>query len=507
MTIRMSSLQYMYNYKVGLNRAYEKQTRLFEQADGSKIHRGSDDPIAYSKLLRYNVSQAENEQYQRDVNNAVSLMKTEDATLLNMSDRTKTIVTKTIQAANTYNTSADFESIAKEIFSCIEEIVSLGNTQQGDRYIFAGQKDITEPFTMSQVQYDRGVAKTLDAAQVKFFKGKPSEGDAFVYQMLALKDEKTGIEYCMDTETGYVYTKEFVEEGYKELVTLDYQTVMGAQTDTSKATMPVAQDLLKKGTVNYDNPIDVTDSSVFSVSMYFDEKGIMKTEKNVYDDSGNFVTTVSLDDNTYDNSDTYPGYTTKEVHKSLSFEKKVYDDSGNETGTETVQLDFDTIKQRLVTYNGDVNSISIVKHNGATDLVSDVVNVMGQDIFHNDIFDDEKSGNKPSGTAFMNDMISVYNQVLAEDVDWLNSDGVGLSNAAHNSITLSQTTIGARVQLYESVGTMLESQNTFITEDITNVSGTDVAELATRLMEMTALYNMALSLGGRILPVSLADYL
>ena len=33
MTIRMSSLQYMYNYKVGLNRAYEKQTRLFEQAE------------------------------------------------------------------------------------------------------------------------------------------------------------------------------------------------------------------------------------------------------------------------------------------------------------------------------------------------------------------------------------------------------------------------------------------------------------------------------------------
>ena len=124
MAIRMSSLQYMYNYKVALNKAYQNQTKLFEQADGSKIHRGSDDPVAYSKLLRYNVSQAENERYQSDVENAVSFMKTADATLSNMADMAKTFVTKTIEAAVETNTSADFESIAREMYSCIEEIRS-----------------------------------------------------------------------------------------------------------------------------------------------------------------------------------------------------------------------------------------------------------------------------------------------------------------------------------------------------------------------------------------------
>jgi flagellar hook-associated protein 3 FlgL len=39
------------------------------------------------------------------------------------------------------------------------------------------------------------------------------------------------------------------------------------------------------------------------------------------------------------------------------------------------------------------------------------------------------------------------------------------------------------------------------------VSGTDVAALATKLMQMTTLYNLSLSMGGRILPQSLADYL
>ena len=250
MTIRMSSLQYMYNYKTGLNRAYQKQAKLFEHADGAKIHRASDDPVAYSKLLRYNISQVENEQYIKDVDTAVSFMKTEDRTIDQMVAIAKTFAEKTIQAANTYNTSADFESIAKEMYSCIEEIVSLTNTQQGDRYIFSGQRDTTEPFTMSTEYYDRGVPKTLDTAQTKFFKNVSSASDANVYQMLALHDED-GNEYCLDTESGYIYTKEFVEEGYKELMTLDYNTIYDAQSIDSDA-------------ARYDSVMEVLDMTGFS---------------------------------------------------------------------------------------------------------------------------------------------------------------------------------------------------------------------------------------------------
>jgi flagellar hook-associated protein 3 FlgL len=54
---------------------------------------------------------------------------------------------------------------------------------------------------------------------------------------------------------------------------------------------------------------------------------------------------------------------------------------------------------------------------------------------------------------------------------------------------------------------MLDNQNALVTGDITDLDSTDVAELATKLMEMTTIYNLALSLGGRVLPQSLADYL
>ena len=54
---------------------------------------------------------------------------------------------------------------------------------------------------------------------------------------------------------------------------------------------------------------------------------------------------------------------------------------------------------------------------------------------------------------------------------------------------------------------MLTTQNESIVGDITDVSSTDVAYLATKLMEYQTIYSMSLSVGSKILPGSLADYL
>lgn len=66
---------------------------------------------------------------------------------------------------------------------------------------------------------------------------------------------------------------------------------------------------------------------------------------------------------------------------------------------------------------------------------------------------------------------------------------------------------GARQALYTSVSTMLGNRGEIITGDITNVNSTDVAQLAVKLMQEQTIYNMSLSLGARILPKSLSDYL
>ena len=225
-SFRMSSIQFMNNYKTSLNNAYREQAKMLEKGDGSSIHRASDDPIGYSKLLRYTVSSNENDQYQKNVNNGVSWMKTSDNAVVNISDRMKTFAEKTVAAANSYNTNADFESIGKEMFSEIEQIIAVANTQQGDRYIFSGQKDTTEPFIMSYDTYERGLAKTLDAKQAAFFKGTSGDDNVTLYQMLTIN--YNGNTYYLDTQSGYVYSKDFVDEGYKDLIAQGYSTITEA---------------------------------------------------------------------------------------------------------------------------------------------------------------------------------------------------------------------------------------------------------------------------------------
>jgi len=149
----------------------------------------------------------------------------------------------------------------------------------------------------------------------------------------------------------------------------------------------------------------------------------------------------------------------------------------------------------------------MTKKNGTTEPSSDTVNVNGPDIWGTDIFDNADSGNTASGTAMLNNMLTVQAKVVASDFHWLSDDGQTLSDEAHGQTINTETKLGARQQLYTSVKTMLGNQQTLIQQDITDVMSADVAELATKLMESQTVYNMSLALGARILPSSLADYL
>lgn len=449
MGIRMGSSHFMYNYQVSLNNAYQKQAKLFEQSDGSSLHRASDNPINYSKYLRYNVSDSENQQYQDNLKTASSWMKNSDDVIVHMTNIMQTLKEKSVAAANSEKVEDDYAAIYKEMFAHMQELVSSANTQVGDRYLFSGQKDLTKPFTLSEETYNRGLPKNLDVEQAAFFKDGDTDYNTELFQFLEL--EKDGETFYLDTEDGNIYTKEFVDKGYKEVVSLGFSTI------------DKAQDAANNGNTRVDAFLtDGIAGSIanFDVSSYFTNQGLLVDEA------------VTSFDST--EGDTY---------------------------------NFVTIRQNIVTYHGDENLISMVKLNGATDPSADTVNSTGARMFGRDIFDNAASGNEPSGTAMLNELLCVCEKVNTCDVHWMSSDGVTTADVSHATLVLEETRIGARQQLYNSVETMLNNQSDNITEDITNVSGTDIAELATKLMQMTTLYNLSLSMGGRILPQSLADYL
>ena len=459
MSVRVSSNQMVYTYQKSLNQANSRQDKLLEQGDGSKMHRPSDNAADYTKYLRFETADSENTQYQDNVSTGISWMKTTDASLVNMTSIQTTFKEKTVAAANDTNNTSDMKAIAKEMMSEIQELVSLGNTQQGDRFVFAGQKDLVRPFELGDEEVDRGLAKTLDDKQANFFSGTNGVDDSTnrsITQMLTLTGSD-GNTYYLNTKDGNIYSQNFVDKGYKDKVVENANAVVDPTTEA-------VGKLSGWGT-----------GGTETVSKYFKNTGeIIK--------SGTPPTAPTLSGATANTANT-------------------------EGITLPTSFTFTTIKQQVATYSGDDKYISMVKKNGTTEPTADTVNVTGPDVFGTDIFDDANSGNVASGTAMLNNMLTVHAKVAANDHKWLVSDGQTVSDQAHAQTVNTEAKLGARQQLYDSTKTMLSNQNEIITGDITEVSATDVAALAVQLMQAQTVYNMSLSLGARILPASLADYL
>ena len=438
--VRISSNYMVRRYQKDLNALDYTKTKLMEQGDGSKLHRPSDNSVDYSRYLRYNVSEGENDRYQESVKAGISWMASTQTALSGMEDIQKTFKAKTIQGANDDKDekSGDWPAIAREMKASIEQIVSLGNTQLGDRYIFSGQADLKQPFVMSSEAdlKQRGVTKTLDDRQAALFNDASNNNSAdFLHQMLSL-DGDDGNTYYLNTLTGDIYTKEFVQEGYKDVIANGRSTVSTADRVGNIATGP---NFIKN---NFKNTGEVTAAGA--------------------------------------------GWT---------------------TAVNGVNLKFSTVRQQIVTYQGDMRYISMVKQNGSTEPSADTVNKTGLDIFGRDLFDDKNSGNEPSGSAMVNNMLTVYAKTKACDAHWLSSDGVTLADTANQVTLQAHTETGARSGLYTDMKDILTNHHENITRDITNVSATDVAELATKMMQQQTVMSMSLSMGARILPLSLVDYL
>ena len=75
--IRISSNYMVQRYQKDLNELDYTKSKLMEQGDGKKLHRPSDNSVDYSRYLRYNVSEGENNRYQDSVKAGISWMNTD----------------------------------------------------------------------------------------------------------------------------------------------------------------------------------------------------------------------------------------------------------------------------------------------------------------------------------------------------------------------------------------------------------------------------------------------
>lgn len=147
---------FLNDYNNNLERLQKNQNML---STGKRISRPSDDPVAVATSLRIRTDMTRNDAYTKNADDAKSWLDITDTALNQLGSLLQRTRELAVQGANGTLTQEDMQKIANEIEQLKAQMIQVGNTQYNGRYIFAGFKTTTQPFSETNNSYsgDNGV--------------------------------------------------------------------------------------------------------------------------------------------------------------------------------------------------------------------------------------------------------------------------------------------------------------------------------------------------------------
>ncbi|MRN54286.1 flagellar hook-associated protein FlgL [Paenibacillus sp. LC-T2] len=155
-TSNMMNSQLLLNLNRNARTMNHTQVQL---ATGRKLNTPSDDPVGITYSLRYRAELSANEQYQDNVDGAVSWLEFNDTVLTQTGSVMQRLRELAVQGANGSNPQTALNSINEEVKQLKEQLVDIGNSQFNGKYIFNGQQYDVKPFDFST-----GVDGVLDTS-------------------------------------------------------------------------------------------------------------------------------------------------------------------------------------------------------------------------------------------------------------------------------------------------------------------------------------------------------
>ncbi|GGK23924.1 flagellar hook-associated protein FlgL [Caldalkalibacillus thermarum] len=155
-TPKMISDQMLNNLNRNLSRLEKVQWQL---STGRKISKPSDDPVGLNYALRYRSELAANQQYQRNLDSALSWLENADTMVgqvVNVIQRAREL---TVQGSTGSNSAQSLQAIAAEIDQLIEQLREIANSRFNGKYIFNGQRTDQPPYPdddFAAAQFDTG---------------------------------------------------------------------------------------------------------------------------------------------------------------------------------------------------------------------------------------------------------------------------------------------------------------------------------------------------------------
>ncbi len=126
-------------------------------SSGKQYQVPSDAPVKLTHALGLRDSLSETEQYKRNISYGRGWVTATENVLTHVTDRLTRAKELAVEGANDSQNQSTRRAIAKEVKAILEEVVSLGNTRLGDRYILAGSRTTgyahnDRPFVMDNDQ-------------------------------------------------------------------------------------------------------------------------------------------------------------------------------------------------------------------------------------------------------------------------------------------------------------------------------------------------------------------
>jgi flagellar hook-associated protein 3 FlgL len=145
-TNRLLSNRSVDNLHLNLQRLNDLQNKL---SSGKNITVPSDDPVGLSRLLGIDETIKQDERYLSNINNARSELNTTDALLSSTTDIIQRARELTVQASNQTNGPDELAAIKEEVQQLLNQVVQIGNTKFGNKYIFGGLRTTQQPFNVA----------------------------------------------------------------------------------------------------------------------------------------------------------------------------------------------------------------------------------------------------------------------------------------------------------------------------------------------------------------------
>lgn len=175
MSISRITNGFMVNQSVSLlNTNLSLLSKMQERlASGKNINQPSDDPVGLTKILNLSNSLVTDERYSRNVEDALAEVSVVDSVMTNMTDLLHRSKELAVQGANFTNDQGGLNAIAVEIDQIINQMVQLGNTSIGEKYLFGGKATDAAPFTRTgeDITYNGNAPATNWQRQVEVSRG------------------------------------------------------------------------------------------------------------------------------------------------------------------------------------------------------------------------------------------------------------------------------------------------------------------------------------------------